>query len=91
MKSNYLIKATYYNEHLDEDKDIECHAIVVAESYAEALQIFQDDLNCSIINVEVRECILSNRIVWISEEEYDNHLTEELGEEEEEDDSSEED
>lgn len=90
MKSNYLIKATYYNDHLDEDKDFECHAIVVAESYAEALQIFQEDLNCTIINVEVRKCILSNRIVWISEEEYDNHLAEELDEEEE-DHSSEED
>jgi len=94
MKSNYLIKVTYYNEHLDEEADQEGYAVVVAESYAEALQILQEDLNCNIINVEVRECLLSDRIVWISEEEYDSKVVEELddgNEDEEEEEDPEED
>ena len=89
MKSNYLIKVTYYNEQLDEDADHEGYAVVVAESYAEAIQILQEDLNCTIVNVEVRECLLSDRIVWISEEEYDSKVVEELDDRNEDEESEE--
>lgn len=91
MESNYLIKVTYYNEHLDEDEDHEGYAVIVAKSYAEAIQILQEDLNCTIINAEVRECVLTDRIVWISEEEYDGKLTDELGIDSNKDEESEED
>lgn len=78
METNYLIKVTYYNEQLEEDEDHVGYAVVVAKSYAEAIQTLQEDLNCTILNIEVRECVLSDRIVWISEEEYDGKLAEEL-------------
>ena len=93
MESNYLIKVTYYNEQLDEDTDHEGYAVVVAKSYADAIQTLQEDLNCTILNIEVRECVLSDRIVWISEEEYDGKLAEELddGNDTDEDEGSKED
>lgn len=88
MSSNYLIKASFYTE-FDDYKDHEIHCIVVAESYADAMQILQEDLSCHILNIEVRELALTDRIVDLSKREYDRKLAVELGEEDEEEEEEE--
>lgn len=88
MSANYLIKASYYSE-FDDYKDHVTRCIVVADSYADAMQIFQEDLKCHIVNIEVRELALTDRIVDLSKREYDRKLAVELGEEDEEEEEEE--
>lgn len=67
---NYLIKAVYWNDAANENHSV--NGIITAESYEEALQLFRIELNCHIQTLTISELQDSERIVYLSNDEYDS-------------------
>lgn len=67
---NYLIKAVYWHPATDSNHSV--NGIITAESYNEALALFEAELNCDIQTITISEIQESERIIYLSNDEYNS-------------------